>query len=662
MRIIAFVLIFIFGFGVLVCAKSIKVGKSEYDKGVFMKRAVKTDKLFVLPNIYDYEKLSINDRGGRYGDLVCTMETVAGLAALAVSEGKFDSLVFMTVFNDTDTRNNSKDYYEEILEITKMKPEKISNYDLIKHLQSKGIIKGYILYKRDDMERDFTHAYGKEYGKHSSINVATSLSPILGGIIVEKEAEPIFKALGLECLTDVSDKNEKWFFDNYKDKINKDIVFAIDPKTPDNRDYAVFLKAMVIYESTDFEDSVYKFLNPNAPVMGWNGGDEYETMSLQSKNGTYSTVSNWYFNMPIHTLIRPGTDIPWKNLQLNDTINPLDLKWENNAHYTSFILSDGDNVQWTVNDFIYNPGFWGDENRGAIPFGWGLPVVNEADINLLTLYTIAREKTENDYIMAGGINGPIYIDEYAVNRPDRLKVLAESMAKSDKVLAKFNVTTCYIVSAKDWKSKEALEAMQVIVDSMPHMDGFFIIEYTPYNARLGEVMWFKNKEGKPVPVISARYSIWKDATRFPLNGPPALVAEHINETSDGEEGVFIDWTVVHCWSYFTKSDTSKDIMAEEKEETNGEIVTRGFTPALWSAEKLNDNVKVVKPDELVWRAKLHMQTKDTLIYLANNIKKSKISKTKEREIDTYISWLKNSSLNTDAEKKAGFERLVMLSK
>ena len=640
-----------------------QVTQKNADNGVFFQKVVKGKYLMVLPTIYDFESISSSDKGGRFGDLIVSAETAAGLASIATSNGKYDKLVWFKDWQSPDG-HISKYYYDEILKITKMKPVETDPIYMIKELFQKGIIKGYILYKRDDTKRNAYDDYSiEDYGKHSSLNVATSLSPVLEGIAVESDSESLFKEMGMVCLADVRDKNEKWFFDNYKDKINRKIIFVIDPKVPDNRDFAVFSKGMVVYGNTDFEKNVYDSLEPNTPVVGWGPGDEYQSTSLFSKNAIYNTASNWYFNLPVHSTIRAGKDIPWSKLELNPKIDPFNLKWQENVHYTSYLLSDGDNVQWTVGNFINNESYWGNKGRGSVPYGWGLPVVCEHDLNPLTLMKISETKTLNDGIFTGGLNGYVYLDEYAENRPDRLKVLGEIMAKTGDVLAKYNVNTAYVFSAGDWKSKKSMEAYQVLVDNMPNMNGFFVVQYSPYNAGLGEIIWLKNKNGKPVPIISARFSMWKGLKQLKYNGSPAPVADWINKQP--YEGAivsdeFIDWTVIHAWSEFRKANTDVEgLWAEENKPKEGEKVEYGFSPTAWSINKLEDHVKVVKPDELTWYARLHLTTKDTLIYLANELlTNSKISKSNKEKVNQYLSWIEVANLETETEKKAAFEMLV----
>lgn len=635
------------------------VKQTDINKGVFFKKATAGEKLIILPSVYSFPSISKTDKGGRFGDLVNTAQTAAGLAALAVSEKKYDSLVWFTDWEKSPDGHISKYYLDNILGITGMKQIEMSPLDMIKSLADKNIIKGYILYKRDDTVRNAYDEYKKnDYAKHSSANAATSLAPILKAVMVEEDSENIFKEIGLKCLMDVRDKNEAWFFDNYKKEINRNIVFVIDPKVPDNRDFAVFSKGIVVYGNTDFESKVYNFLDPNTPIIGWGCGDEYHSTSLLSKNAIYNTASNWYFNMPIHTVIRAGKDIKWDKLQLNNKINPLTLEWKDNVHYTSYLLSDGDNVQWTVGNFIKNPSYWGNEDRGKIPYGWGLPIACETDLSPLTLLNIAETKTENDGIFTGGLNGYFYLDEYAQNRENKTKILGELAARTDDVLSRYNITTAYIFTASNWKSQKAMEAYQILADNMPNMDGFFVVQYSPYNAGLGEIIWIKNKNGKPIPVIPARFAMWKGLRNNKFNGSPAPIADFINNQAHQgaiTNDAYIDWTVVHAWSSFKKSNTDINGLWSE-EDNDGD--TAGYTPAIWSVNKLKPYVEVVKPDELTWQARLHLATKDTLLYLANSfIKTNKTNK----DIIEYIAWLKNQNLDTENQKKEAFQKLAAIA-
>jgi hypothetical protein len=45
---------------------------------------------------------------------------------------------------------------------------------------------------------------------------------------------------------------------------------------------------------------------------------------------------------------------------------------DGSSFYVAFLITDGDNMQWLLNKFIWNPFWWASQHRDAIPFTWGM--------------------------------------------------------------------------------------------------------------------------------------------------------------------------------------------------------------------------------------------------------------------------------------------------
>jgi hypothetical protein len=70
--------------------------------------------------------------------------------------------------------------------------------------------------------------------------------------------------------------------------------------------------------------------------------------------------------------------------------------------------------------------------------------------------------------------------------------------------------------------------------------------------------------------------------------------------------------MVHVWSYFKKVPGTnevaedlprkQDLKSGEKYEDLGGV--RGYSPVLWSAERLPESVHIVSPDEMLWRIRM----------------------------------------------------------
>ena len=75
----------------------------------------------------------------------------------------------------------------------------------------------------------------------------------------------------------------------------------------------------------------------------------------------------------------------------------------------------------------------------------------------------------------------------------------------------------------DWKSTSSLESYSINARKVPNLVAILPIQYSPYNAGLGQILWVENAAGDPIPVISARYALW-DAMTDKFHGTHAAVA------------------------------------------------------------------------------------------------------------------------------------------
>src|SRR5207302_1435873 len=73
-----------------------------------------------------------------------------------------------------------------------------------------------------------------------------------------------------------------------------------------------------------------------------------------------------------------------------------------------------------------------------------------------------------------------------------------------------------------------------------------------------------------------------------------------------------DWIMAHAWSYFKRApgnDENAEDMPQESAASAGGI--RGYSPATWSAERLPASIRVVSPEELVWRIRMQHNASET---------------------------------------------------
>lgn len=620
--------------------------------------------LYVTEDVDGFPSAGPGDPAGLFSGLTFTLQSLAGLAAAGVKDGVCDSMLWIDM-----PKNASYNLWrEEVLKYTGAVRVPVTDpYELIKKFHDKGLVKGYILYRNDRSKRDLYDAPPSDgAGYNNSANVATSLANSMKAVIVEEASEGPIKALGLPMLLDVRDKDEAWLFEHHAPKLARNLVHVIDPRAPHMRDYAVATNSICIFGISPTTDKVLAWVQPNAPAMGWGGGDEYKFTSQLSRFGHFTTASNWIFNLCAISSVQAEHDIAWQDLRVNDqaTVDPLLLDWPKDAHFTAFVMSDGNNFMWFLGDF-FAESYWQAPSRGAFPFGWTAPVCDMVQAGTPALAHLRRTASPHDYIMMHDA-GYFYYDEYAVELDNRRDVLVAKIRQDAERMAKLGIRVLSPL-LMDWDSEAAMEAYEICAREIPGLVAIMPIQYAPYNAGLGKVLWVKNAEGVPIPVISARYGLWGRLTQLENNGPPALLAHKINAGARKGYPVdetFFDWTIVHAWSWFKKADGGPDFLGEEMDQAQGPSTPgarRGFEPVGWCVERLAPSVRVVTPEELAWRLRVHLKPKETLDALAASLDQNPGQPTTVRDmLGAYRAWLAIADLTVPESAREAFERLQQI--
>lgn len=519
------------------------------------------------------------------------VQSIAGLAAKVVNEGQGDELVWVETSNSSLTEWLKRwRAAHPAVAMTNATP-----WQLVDHFAKLGIIKGYIVYSRDKSRREL-NAYSADMDL--SVNVATSLASVLDGIIVDESIEREAVSRGLKLLADARGKTQAWCFETYRERFNRRMVCKQDPKKPHTRDFAIAQKAFVHYGEAEPTPSVMKWLEPLSPILGWNGGDEFETTDLSSRFGHIQTATDWCMNLPV---LMAGSEevVPAKV----KSISPTAIDFTDQRSAVSFIQTDGDNVQWLQGNFFHHPSYWTNPDRGRIPFGWSTCFAQLAQLTPQAIDFAVSAASTNDSLLEWG-GGYYYPDHFGSARSNRWELLAQHarrtaalMKKTDSRIIAFNVA--------QHDSADARKGYEVFARESEGLLGILIFQYSPYEAGAGKTFWVKDRNNLEIPVVTARYSIWEGSNQRARSGTPAKVAREIRDTVQKSSAPRYDWVITHAWSYFKKapgSDENAENIPQDKAHVhNGE---RGYRPVEWCAERLPQNIRVVTTEELLWRIRM----------------------------------------------------------
>ncbi|WP_300698086.1 GxGYxYP domain-containing protein [Bacteroides sp.] len=522
------------------------------------------------------EKIIICERKGTLAEIML-LESLSGLAAKAVNEGKFNEMVWMDINNDS-----YKSLYESSLKALNISDvKKMDLWSLVDYLRKKKIINGYVLYKLEE-----------KYDQHNisdySSNVATVYASLLSGILIDESLRTKAQQHQLKELKDVRKETLEECFNKNSKKLNNNSALSIHPAVTNMRDYAIAHKLMLYSDRKALIEKVLEWVKPMSPILGWGCGDEYDFTSLISEWGHYNTASDWCFNLPFISSTFGKVELKKaKEISLKD----IDLCDKSSFH--SFVMSDGDNMQWTIGNFTRNKCYVGNEKMNKTGVSWTLCPINLSVISPFTWNELVDlQGDKNSYIEYGG--GYQYPDLFAIKRPNRSELLREFAQRINFHLNQIGIKIFGFI-CRDVMSKNSQEAFQIYAEELTGITGMLAVQYFPYE--LGEnILWYKNNKGIDIPVVTASYSLWDEVHKGrPYCGTPEYVASLINRdviSLESKKDNALSWTIVHAWSDFKRSSRITELPAV------------GMNPIIATEKLLLNQIKTISINELLWRIRM----------------------------------------------------------
>jgi len=513
-------------------------------------------------------------------------ESISGLAAQAVNDGKSDEMVWL---KRTDPKprwemSGGYDAYDAMLKALHLTVKgEFDTWALVKRYAERGIIKGYVLFDEDHSKNVAYPAIRADMNVSS--NVATVIASLVKGVLIERSFEAKAQSLGLKKLADATTMSPEECFEKYKDQLNNKMVLAVDPKVGENRDEAIAHKSMVIYGVGPFEEKVMEWVAPLAPVLGWNCGGEFNHTSLATRWGHFNTATFYILNLPL--LSAGSWNVPLEKLP---AVDPASIHYDE-GKYISFVTSDGDNTDW-LNCGFFSKDYWDNKSRVSIPMSWTACPSNLSMVNPYAwnhLVETAQGVSVMEY--GGGYNYP---DLFARDRPNAEELQREFARRINEHMKKTGVTVFGFI-CKDRKSPEAMRAYKIFAEEIENLTGMMAVPYSTYEDDKGEVIWVKNKKGVDIPVVCPKYVVWA-GWKLNNSGNPDKIAALINADAS-QPGFMATSSMVHVWSYFTRDENGN--VHDAKAGDEGAV--RGVTPIAWGVEKLDKDIRVVPYEELLWR-------------------------------------------------------------
>lgn len=518
-------------------------------------------------------------------------QSVSGLAAQGVNEGTFDALIWLNIKGLKNTDYTSFNTWLEMaknrLEINQV--DTMSLWGLVNQLRFKGIIKGYVLYTPDV---SVGKAYKYRADMNQSANLATTVAGVLKGVMISENLVSYAAAYGLRKLLDVRKETYASVYQKFKDSLNPNMAMHVDPKFPNHRALAIAFSNHVFYGAQWYEQFM-PAINPVSPVLGWGDNNEVLYTTALSKYGLINIASNYSDNLLIN-----AADAHNYQPRKVKTLDPKTIDFSKPGSFYSFIMSDGDNLQWMQRRFFFDKRYWANPSHGDFPMGWtsSLSMLSELLPDALD-YMASTQPANSSIIEAeGGYN---YVDQFGLLTPDREKTLRD-FAKKVNVHMKKTGARILELFCLDINGQAARDAYQIYAEEVENLTGMIVVEFSAgYEGSNGEIFWPTNKEGIHIPVVGSKFSLWDSLPpSYTRSGGPARLANIINADANAaqQSGTQnMDWAIVMAWSQSTQ---------------NG-VTTQGLSPVAWCVDKLNSNVNVVSPEELLWRIRMKQYPDET---------------------------------------------------
>ena len=317
---------------------------------------------------------------------------------------------------------------------------------------------------------DVASLYVTDPSVPASVNVATMLASVYGGLVATPNTLGLFKlklgsnagapAAGLD-LRSLGWKKDvdayRWAFAHLESSLSRQAVCILDPHEVALRDYLVEFKIPILWvsapedvnfnpkasseEELQFAREILMKWPPNIPCLGWPGSGNKEGgigedvgIALTSECAKFNpcTAFDAYSPTVGNLSVHSGT-----TATLRQTTPPVNL--ERDKVYLAFIRSDGDG--WNFQRHYYRKLF-DDPKHGTVPVGWQLgSTAIDGQPDILDYY-YKHARPGDCFVNALTGIGYIHETRYAQNYPEeqRAQIWKEYLRLSGLYLARLDAT------------------------------------------------------------------------------------------------------------------------------------------------------------------------------------------------------------------------------
>lgn len=340
-----------------------------------------------------------------------------------------------------------------------------------------------------------------EEGNNPTVNMAFTVSGMENWLAVPLSFKSEAQAMGLDIKLDLTLKeNGKYtvsqedIFEEYKDRINKNLLIHQSPELITLRDYAVAVGAFCFYtdeskhSQVKFRQKVFNWANENAIVFGWSS-DELGYVKQSSECGLAVIPSDHCSNLSLLSSLRLNEPIKQKNQAEKITA-------ENDKHYVALVMSDGDNLQWYETTIPFREHYFDRVSSDSdYKLSWTAPPMayKLAPAVLQYVYDMATDKDR----FICGVSGMGYIN------PTKYSESAMESFVDESVYAMEQSDLHTITILDNSKNTSKLSKALGTYSASSGINGGLMQINEKYEALGGKILFSNNK-----PFVSAKRSFW----------------------------------------------------------------------------------------------------------------------------------------------------------
>lgn len=375
----------------------------------------------------------------------------------------------------------------------------------------KSRVKGYIIY---------------ELGEDSE-NVATTLAGVAMSLPLSTKLVEEAEEHGLQEVLDVTGKDERWCYENYWAEVNHKVA-CLQKESIHNalRDYCIAERAFCFSEGKPrFMRKLFHNMDDGGVVLGWGACEESEFVKPASQYDLRVIPADRAQNLSVLSRFQVKS--------VEQRPGDLQVQAEEDVHYVTFVMSDGDNVQWLLNDFATDERWYGSPLRGDFPMGWTISpgLIELAPTVMERLYDDATD--DDSFVSSVSGRGYLYPSQF----PD----LEREARQLNEYLERTDLS---IVSILDTEyGALCRENIRPYADQSNVIGGFWLW-YDDYAGHEGDIIFVNGK-----PFISARYNLWEDKDHPEGKDAPGEIIQALNNAPADPHRIWgYSLVNVHPWS------------------------------------------------------------------------------------------------------------------